>query len=185
MGFGKGFGLRSLEGRFWPSVTSFEHVRDIKKKPGACIYSRVGIMSSSVANEMPDLMISTHAARPSPRHPSLLHNHLRKQSLRSNARIRLISPCLVTSRRVDFGPLHLEPLTGSRTIRRRLSVLLFTRTNEEHHVVHLAFAFQTFPSFVSRLLCSTGRRRSARTFSPLQYQTPIPTPTIAIAPFYY
>lgn len=40
-----------LKGRFWPSVTSFEYVRDVKKEPGACIYSRVGIMSSSVANE--------------------------------------------------------------------------------------------------------------------------------------
>lgn len=68
-----------LEGRFWPSIARFEHIRDVKKKPGACIYSRVGIMCSSVPNEMPDLMNFAHAAR-LPRHHSLLLNRHRSVS---------------------------------------------------------------------------------------------------------
>ena len=63
----------------WPSVARSEHIGDVKKKPSACIYSRVGIMCSSVPNEMPDLMLFAHAAR-LPRYHSLLLNRHRSLS---------------------------------------------------------------------------------------------------------
>lgn len=110
MGFGNGFGLRMSRRQVLVFSLEALHMFETSKKtpPGGCIYTCVGIMCSSVANEMPDLIIPTYAARRPPRYQYLLHNHHRKQPLRSNARLLKCLPALFTIRRVDFGsPLPL------------------------------------------------------------------------------
>lgn len=92
-----------LEGRVWPSGARSEHIRDVKKKPGACIYSRVGIMCLSVPNEMPDLMIFARSAR-LPRYHSLLLNRHRSISEAMTGSDRWLT-ALVPIRGVDFGSL--------------------------------------------------------------------------------